>query len=215
MNPSRIRTSLQRRLLTGLAVILLSGCSILGGKKEPTTIYVTNPQPAVDAAWPSVSWQLTLSRPEASRSVDTLRIAVRPLPHEMQYYKNAAWAKLPSDQIQETVQRALETSQRLPAVARQGSGIAADYKLVMDIRRFDSDYAGGATPSAVVEVSASLLHASDNIVVASRVFRQAVPATATDVPSVVRAFEQSLDRLGHDMAGWVLTSGHAHQSRRQ
>ncbi|PZO62670.1 MAG: ABC transporter [Pseudoxanthomonas suwonensis] len=211
MNPSRIRTSLQRRLLTCLAVILLSGCSILGGKKEPTTIYVTNPQPAVDAAWPSVSWQLTLSRPEASRSVDTLRIAVRPVPYEMQYYKDAAWAKLPSDQIQDALQRTLEASQRLPAVARQGSGIAADYKLVMDIRRFDSDYAGGATPSAVVEVGASLLHAPTNSVVESRVFRQSVPATATDVPSVVHAFEQALNQLGHELGGWVLTSGHAHR----
>lgn len=213
MSPFRTST-FTRRLLAGLVAALLAGCSILGGEKQPNTIYVTNLQPAVEAAWPSVPWQLSLSRPEAARSVDTLRIAVRPLPHEMQYYKNAAWAKLPSDQIQETVQRALEASQRLPAVARQGSGIAADYKLVMDIRRFDSDYAGGTTPSAVVEVSTSLLHASDNIVVASRVFRQAVPATATDVPSVVRAFEQALNQLGHDMAGWVLTSGHAHQSRR-
>ena len=83
----------------------------------------------------------------------------------------------------------------------------------MDIRRFDADYAGATSPSAVVEVSASLLHASDNIVVGSRVFRQSVPAAATDLPSVVRAFEQALNGLGHDIGGWVLSTGHAHQPK--
>lgn len=215
MKPHRLTTAAHRLLLVAVAgsVLLLGGCSLLGGKKEPTTIYVTNLQPPTDPAWPTVPWQLTLNRPEASRTIDSLRIAVRPVPHELQFYKNSAWARSPSDQIQETVLRALESSQRLPAVARQGSGIAADYKLVMDIRRFDADYAGATIPSAVVEVSASLLHASDNIVAGSQVFRQSVPAAATDLPSVVRAFEQALNGLGHDIGGWVLATGHAHQPK--
>ena len=100
---------------------------------------------------------------------------------------------------QDTVLHALEDSGKIPAVARQGSGIAADYKLVMDMRRFEADYAGAAVPSATIEVNAKLLHAPDQDIVASHTFLQAVPAAGTDVASVAQAFDQALgtDRPRH------------------
>ena len=68
-------------------------------------------------------------------------------------------------------------------------------------------------PSAVVEVSAKLLHASDQAVVGSRVFRHAQPADGTDVALVADAFSRALGATSRDIAGWVLATGQAHETR--
>ena len=194
-----------------IAGALLGGCSILGGNKTPSTIYAPDPRVQADPSWPAVDWQLTLSPPTAGRMVDSQRIAVRPTPGELQVYKGAVWAKSPSEQVTDTVLHALEDSGKIPAVARQGSGITADYKLVMDLRRFEADYAGAAVPKATIEVSAKLLHASDQDIAASHIFLQAVPAASTDVAAVTQAFDQALGMIGRDITGWILSSGDAHE----
>ena len=93
--------------------------------------------------------------------LDSTRIAVRPVPGELQVYKGASWARTPVEMLEDGVLRTLEDSGRIPAVARQGSGMSADYRLLMDLRHFEADYAAGATPAAVLEVSTKLLHAQD------------------------------------------------------
>ena len=204
-----------RRLATTVAttaaVLLLAGCSILGGSKEPSTIYAPDPRVAPDPAWPSVAWALAIAHPDATRMIDSQRIAVRPTPGELQVYKGAVWAKAPTDQVEDTVLHALEDSQKIAAVTRKGSGAAADYTLLMELRRFDADYAGHAVPAATIEVNAKLLHSPDQAIVAAHTFLQVVPAAATDTASVARAFDAALGTMGHDIAGWTLDSGAAHE----
>jgi cholesterol transport system auxiliary component len=160
-----------------------------------------------DPSWPTVAWQLSVTKPTAARVVDSARISVRPVPGELQVYKGVTWLQPSTDLIEATVLRALEDSGRIPAVARSGSGIRADYKLVMDLRRFESDYAGASVPSATIELTAKLLHASDQRIVASRTFLQVEPATGIEVAQVAGAFNQALEKLGGEVAGWVLTTG--------
>lgn len=207
----RIAARLALLLLAGLP--LLAGCSILGSTKDAPTVFAPEARAEADPAWPSVRWQLATTRPRAARMLDSSRIAVSPVPGELQVYKGAAWARTPPEMLEDSVLRTLEDSGKIPAVARQGSGIGADYRLVMDIRHFEADYLGGSVPSAVVEVSAKLLHASDQAVVGSRVFRQAQPAAGTDVAVVADAFSQALGAASRDIAGWVLRAGQAHESR--
>jgi cholesterol transport system auxiliary component len=197
--------------LLAVAAMLLAGCSILGGSREPVTIYAPEPQVAPDPAWPQADWQLSINKPTASRMVDSVRIAVRPVPGEIQVYKGAAWAKTPDEQLQDALLRVLEDSGRIAAVARPGSGIVADYRLELDLRRYEADYAGNAVPAATIEVSAKLLHAGDREVVAARTFLQAVPAAGTDTALVARAFGRALGAIANDIAGWTLLSGVAHQ----
>jgi cholesterol transport system auxiliary component len=194
-------------VLVVAGALLASGCSILGGSKTPATIYAPDPRVAPDPAWPSVTWQLEIADPQAARMLDSQRIAVQPAPGEVEVYKGASWAKAPTDQLRDAVLRALEDSRKITAVARKGSGLAADYTLLMDVRRYDADYAGQAVPAATIEVNAKLLHSPDQAIVASRTFLQAVPATATDTASVAQAFGTALGTIAHDIAGWTLASG--------
>lgn len=197
-------------LLVLVATALLASCSVLGGKqRDPLTIYAPLVQVTPDQAWPTVDWQLEVTKPTAARVVDSSRIAVRPAPGELQVYKGATWSQPSTDLIETTVLRALEDSGKIPSVARAGSGIRADYKLVMDLRRFEADYAGAAIPSATIELTAKLLHASDQRIVASRTFLQLQPSSGTEVAQVTSAFEQALGKLTHDVVGWTLVSGEA------
>lgn len=200
------------RLAACAILVLLSGCTLLGGKpKEPVTVYAPDPRVPVDPSWPTVPWQLALNTPTASRMDDGLRITVRPTPNEMQIYKGANWAKRPSEMLGDAVLRALEDSGKIAAVARQGSGIGGDYKLVLDIRRFESDYAGQALPAATIEVNAKLLHAQDQQVVLSHTFLQTQPASSATVADVVDAFERALTDVSRDITGWVLIQGDRHE----
>jgi cholesterol transport system auxiliary component len=143
--------------------------------------------------------------------IDSARIAVRPTPQELQVYKDAQWAKRPSEMLEDAVLRALEDSGRIGVVSRQGTGIATDYRLVLDVRRFESDYASGR-PAATIEVRAKLLKGTAPDVVSSRTFVQAVLARDTAVPAVVDAFEAALAGMARDLAGWTLTTGTASDS---
>lgn len=185
------------------ACLLASGCSsLIGGPRETPTIYAPEPVIQSDPGWPAVTWSLALARPGEGRMTDGPRIVVSPVPGELQVYRAALWARTPGEMVEDAVLRTLEDSGRIPVVARQGSGAATDYRLLLDVRTFKADYAGNATPSAIIEVNAQLLQAGR--IVASRSFRQTAPAAGTEVARVADAFAQALGPLGHDIAGWVL-----------
>ena len=204
---SRMKLAGTLAAATVVMTMAVGGCSLVGGSREPATIYAPQVSPAPDPAWPALDWQLSISRPEASRIVGTTRIAVRPVPGELQVYKGALWAKAPDEQLQDALLREFEASGKLRAVARQGSGMAADHRIELDLRRFDADYAGNAAPAATIEVGAMLLGGDGNGVIASRSFTQAVPAAGTDPAQVAEAFGQALQAIAHDIAGWTLQSG--------
>lgn len=213
MNPMRIAWLFP--LVAALAAVSLSGCSLGGGPRESSTIYAPDVRIQADPSWPTAQWQLMVMKPSAARMVDSPRIAVRPVPGELQVYRGASWALPATDLVEATILRAMEDSGRIPAVARAGTGIRADYKLVMDLRRFEADYAGSAMPSATIELAAKLLDNGDQRVVASRTFLRVEAADGVEVARVVVAFEQALAALASELVGWTLENGEAAHSHGQ
>jgi len=207
---ARKGSGLGARALIAALVFALAGCGILP-KKEAIALYAPEARIQPDPAWPTVDWQLQVPRPHAAELLDSPRIVVRPVPGELQVYKGAVWTQPAPDLLQDTLLRAFEDSGRITGVARHGSGITGDYDLLLDLRRFDSDYAPGS-PAAVVEVGAKLVSARSNQVVASRAFRATAPASATGVGAVSRAFEQALGTLATELVGWTLVEGQRHQT---
>ncbi len=202
------------RILALLPLLVLSACISVGGQqRDPVTTFAPDIRTTPDPDWPRADWALVVAKPSAPRTLDSSRIAVRPVSNELQVYRGANWAQPAPDMLQGAVLRALEDSGRIAAVARADAGIRSDYRLLTDIRRFESDYAGQPLPSAVIEVNALLLSTQDQRVVASRTFEHAQPATGTAVPDVVAAFEQSMAAVVHDIAGWTLAQGQADAQR--
>lgn len=203
------RTLLPPTLLA--AALALAGCASLlgGGDRAPTSIYSPQVQVATDPQWPSVPASIVVSKPSAARVLDSSRIAVRPTPDELQVYQGAAWAQSATDMLQDAVVRTLEDSGKTTGTGTTDSGIRATYKLAMDVRRFEADYAGSATPSAVLVVNAKLVRNADQGVVASRTFEVTQPASGTDTAQVVQAFDQGLSQLTTRIVGWTLTNAQA------
>ncbi len=198
------------RLLAPFCVLALAGCSVLAsGDRHPVTLYAPQARIAADPAWPQVSWQLAIAKPAAARLVDSPRINVRPTPGELEVYRGATWSQPATDMLEDALLRGFEDSGRIGAVARIATGIRSDYKLAIDLRRFESDYAGNERPSATIELNAKLIHSLDQRVVASRTFLVAEPAGSTDVASVATAFETALGRTTTDLIGWTLATGQA------
>ena len=200
-----IHSSLSLRWIAAGLMLTVAGCGIVP-KKTEIAIYDPQPRVQADASWPQVDTQLVVLRPNAERLLNSARILVRPTPGELQVYKGATWTQPTPDILQDAIVRTLEDSRKLAGVTRRGGGIAGDFDLATDIRQFDADYAGGASPSAVIEISASLIHNGDNRVVATQLFRHATPASSTAIVDVHRAFEQSLSDVTRDISGWTLTS---------
>lgn len=209
MKPASLTRKTLHIAFAAASLSLLAGCSILGSgpKSGPATIYAPNVRVAADPSWPTVDWSLALAPPSAARIVDGARIAVRPTPDELQVYKGAVWAQPATGLLEDALLRTLEDSGRIASVARIGAGARADYRLLMDLRRFEADYAGQAVPSATIEVNAKLMRMRDQRIVATRTFLQAQPAAGVEVPQVATAFEQALSAITRDLAGWSLQSG--------
>ncbi|WP_259302698.1 ABC-type transport auxiliary lipoprotein family protein [Thermomonas sp. S9] len=93
------------------------------------------------------------------------------------------------------------------AVARSGSGQAAGYRLLLDVRRFQAEVAG--SPAVRIEVGAKLLKVDAMAIVGSRSFEVRQGASSDDAGTLAAAFAAALGTLGHEIAGWTLASGQA------
>jgi cholesterol transport system auxiliary component len=210
------RPTLTRILLPAAMLALLGGCSLLGSnERSAVTIYSPIVRIQADPGWPKVDWRLVLVKPSAARVVDSPRINVRPSPSELEVYKGVSWAQPATDMLDDALVRGFEDSGRINGVARATTGIRADYKLALDVRRFEADYRGQATPTALIEVNAKLIHVVDQRVVADRTFRQEQPVPSTATADVARAFEQGLQATTSEVVGWTLVSGQADYQQAQ
>lgn len=210
------RPTLTRFLLPAALLAVLGGCSLLGSnERSAVTIYSPIVRIQADPSWPKVDWQLVLVKPSAARVVDSPRINVRPSPSELEVYKGVSWAQPATDMLDDALVRGFEDSGRIQGVARATTGIRADYKLALDVRRFEADYRGQATPAALIEVNAKLIHVIDQRVVADRTFRQEQPVPTTATADVARAFEQGLQATTAEVVGWTLVTGQADYQRAQ
>ncbi|HEY4582191.1 MAG TPA: ABC-type transport auxiliary lipoprotein family protein [Lysobacter sp.] len=194
------------RAVAVAAALALPACSLLGGKKESPLQFSPRVQVAADPAWPKVDAQLTLAPVQIGRPYDSLRIAVRPTPQELQVYKGGLWSQRPSEMLTSSLLRTFEDSGRLRAVARSGAGVNGDYRLLIDVRRFEADYAGGALPQATIELSVKLMRPEEADVLASRTFLDVEPAAGTALPQVVDAFDRSMARIDREVVGWTLAT---------
>jgi cholesterol transport system auxiliary component len=216
MSPSAFRNVLRACALAAMPVVL-AGCSILP-KQQPLSLYRPEPDTfahLVDADAPRTSWQLQIARPHADAAYDTARILVRPVPGELQVYKGASWTQPAPDLIHDLLLRACIDSGRFAGVARRGEGVAGQYELLLDLRRFESDYVGNALPHARIELGATLVHNADNRVVAHRVFQADVAATGGAMAEVNVAFERGLGQVASDLVGWTAEEGQRDAARKR
>ena len=188
------------------ALLLLAGCTAIGGPKTEVSIYAPESPIQADPAWPTVDWQLTIGTPDTHALLDSQRIAVRPTPDRLQTYKGARWADTAPEMVQLALVEAFEDSGRIQAVSRWGAG-RGDFGLYTDLRAFETIYEGG-TPKVVIEIQARLVkHRGSGGLVAARRFRTEVAPNGAEIEPVVAAFGEALASINADIVGWSLVEG--------
>lgn len=202
------KTMRNTALLLAAPILLgLAGCgSLIGPSNPPPQIYVLNPTFApVDA--PTVSWQLSVERPDAADVYDTQRIAIL-RDGVMDYYADAQWTDETEPLLQRMLVTGFEKSNHIPAVARERDGMHADDILQIEVRNFVARYDNDdGAPTADVELVAKLLTADRHMVIATLDSHHQAPASGNSIPAAVAAFNVATGQAVDEIVAWTLRTG--------
>jgi cholesterol transport system auxiliary component len=192
------------------AMFILAGCSdLIGPSSEPSQIYRITPVfPSTSPGQPA-DWQLSISRPEASQSLRTDRIALQ-RNGTLDYYANAQWTDNSPQLVQSLLVEAFEKSGKIRAVGKDAEGLNANLILQSELRNFEAVYdSPDSAPHAVIDIEIKLIRPAAREVVASREFHQEVPATANTVAAANLAFNAASAALLQSIVDWTVEQGDA------
>lgn len=147
--------------------------------------------------------QLVVAEPTALLMFDTQKILVRPGKAESPSFDNAQWSDSLPKLLQAKIIQSFENANYVKAVARPMDGLAADFQLLIEIRRFQITTAPEA--AADVEFTAKVL-GTDGRIVGSRTFHAMAPSPSfqtIDAPSAAAALNDAFDKAAVDLVVWT------------
>lgn len=190
-----------------LVVAGLVGCGgLLPGLGPAPNVYDLSPKNTFREDLPAVSWQLVVEEPTASSGLDTERIALKPNALEYKYFAEARWSERAPKLVQTLVVESFENSGKIVAVGRQSIGLRSDYNLKGELREFQAEYGDGGAPKVHVKLVVKLVRQPRLEIVAAKSFENIVQAKDNQLPSIIFAFDEALDKLLRQMVEWALTS---------
>lgn len=196
--------------LLGLAAALvLSGCinaELPGGGPGPK-LYDLSAKSTFDPNLPNVQWQMVVSEPVAANHIDTTRIALKPTPLVVEYYKGVAWADRAPRMVQTLIIESFERTNKILAVGRDGAGLRADYALRTELREFVAIYGEGPTPQILVRMNTKLVKMPERMIVADDTFESRIPAASGDIDSIVTAYNEAMGKVLKRLVEWTLRGG--------
>lgn len=197
------------RTVVCLTCMFLVGCgALIADRKGTVIVYAPNVTVASNPALPSVSWSLVVTKPEALPLIDSPRIAVRPVASQLMFYKGVSWAAPGTNLVEHSILDAFEDSGRIKAVGLTNIGMRSDYKLVLELRHFESEYTNQTTtPSVRIELSMKLINSRTQEIIATHVCQVRQPARSAQVDDVVSAFSQAIGQISSQVVEWTLISG--------
>jgi cholesterol transport system auxiliary component len=194
----------RRALLRGTMALgaagLLAGCGSIAGSFSVTDTYDLTAPTDVKVAGGTRA-QVLVADPQALAVLDSDRVVVREGATEIRYLGGSQWAdKLPR-LIQARLIQTFENSGRARAVGKPGQGLAIDYQVVTDIRRFEYQ---AKERQAAVEISVKLMNDRDGRVVGTQIFKAAMPVAADSNSAIVAALDSALDKVLIGILRWVV-----------
>jgi cholesterol transport system auxiliary component len=198
-----------RRLLTlaagGVAALCLSGCVSLLPKSSPAQLYrfgVTAP-----AAGPATAGAVSVFRASGTfqrESADDRILTVTGA--RAAYIADSRWVAPAEVLFDETLTSAFEASGGRVRLVSRGEPTHSDYTLRLDVRNFETDYAGGGAPAVLVRVRAVIVRSQSPAPAAEQIFEARVPAAENRVSAIVAAYDQALSKVLGEIVGWANSS---------
>jgi len=141
--------------------------------------------------------QLVVSDPTALAALDAERVQSASANGAFANLPDAQWSDALPKLVQVMILRSLEDAGRFSGVSRSMEGLAADFRLVFDVRGFQLATNGAAD----VEFGCKIV-ASNGQIFAMRVFRASVAAEAANASAAVAALDQAFGQAGSDLVAW-------------
>lgn len=199
-------TTLTRRTTLLGAIATLGGCSAvsaLNSAAQPLDTYDLLPVSGSKTGRRS-SRTLLVARPEASASIATDRIMIKPDAVSITYLPDARWSDEAPLVLQSLLIRSISGTGRIGYVGRSDGGPIPDTALLVRMDAFNVDVLPNGQMSASVDIALTVLEDRDQRVISTRRFAQTAVA-ATDTPTaIVAAFQRAFDVLLPGMSDWVL-----------
>lgn len=149
--------------------------------------------------------QLIVSTPTVASDIDNDRIALVYNGREVRYLSGARWSGTLVTLMQRLIIEAVESTKSLAGVGDEVSGIAADARLVSDIKQFSLEYAAeGAAPVARFSATFRLMDLSRAKVMGTREIDVSVPAPGRENAMMARALESALEKGLAELSAWVV-----------
>ncbi len=194
-----------KMILSGLFLCLsLTACtSFLPRLKEPPSLHMLTPVTKFDPSLPKVKWDLAVERPYGGGLYDTARLAVTTDYCAVSYLKGIKWVDRLPIMLQDLLVKSFENTHSIVGVSSSVTGIAADYSLLIDIRRFLIDEQ--KDPSvAVVHVFAKLLDMKTRRIVRSINIKEKAPIANLTSSCVVPSFKKATHAMINRLTQWLL-----------
>ncbi len=168
--------------------------------KARAAVYDLTVPTAFPQAEKVVDGQLVVPDPTALAMLDSERILVRSDTGAAQSVADAQWSDAVPRMLQMKVIRAFENAGTFAAVSRPVEGLAGDWQLLIDIRRFQ--LGPGAAPAAEVEFAAKVVDASGRIL-DTRIIRATEPAASAAAPAATAALDQAFGKAATELVTWT------------
>ena len=187
-----------KTIMAGLLALALASCA---SATPPDTFEIAAP-PLAKAAQGRTRAQILIPPPTALMTLDSQNIVIKPLPYTVEYLGNSQWSdKLPR-MVQLRLLQAFENTGRIGAVGVPGQGLAIDYQLLLEIRKFEIQAVGPSR--AVVEISVKALNDRNGSVVRTKVFSAEMPVSGAANADYVSALNAAYDNVSRQIVSWTL-----------
>jgi len=188
-----------RLTMLALAGWTLSACASL--KEAPATFELSAPPPASQRA-SATRAQILIPEPTATKALDSQQIVVKPTPQTIESLGASQWSDRLPRLVQLRTLQAFQNTGRVGAVGVPGQGLAIDYQVVMELRRFEVAFEPGA--AAVVEIAVKALNDKTGVVRDTRIFRAVVPVVGAGNPAYVAALDTAFGQVADEIVAWTI-----------
>lgn len=189
-----------KTIIAGGIAVLLSGCALLVPEPAPAVYDLAIGERVAQIAGAS-DGQILIANPKVLNSLDSDRIAIKPLPAQISFFGGVRWSDRLPRLVQLYFSRAFFRTSGAKAVGLPGEGLLIDHQLLFDIGAFQIEV-DGARATAHVEISVQILNDKNGKVIAANTFSAKIPASDEPI-GAVKALNRALDDVTVELIGWV------------
>ena len=193
------------RLLTAVAVMLISGCSLFAPIDNDMRVEVIDKLPLKLPQRETHAATLLILAPNSNPVYDTVRIAYRTQPYQIEYFGRHEWGATPAQMLLSLLARTMENTGYFHAVVTPPYFARYRYALRTEILELTQDFT--STPATLhLALRVQLIDGGSNRIIASKAITLYEPMQQeTPYAGVVAANDATAQAL-RQVAGFVIAN---------